>query len=168
MGENRDSSSSSYRSSHFMRLPRILNQCHPIPGFVYGRASFAEDAQTVLIPVRPRKRSTAICSGWQSCEARPLEQRRTSGGKARNTGLPKCGNVFSNHNCCLRLCNAELVPPASSGKKRLARQEPPKPPVYLSEWGGKFGITLAQITRFHRVPERLGDRAGSRLPFHRT
>src|ERR1035438_1577682 len=79
--------------------------------------------------------------------ARPLEQRRTSGGKARNTGLPKCGNVFSNHNCCLRLCNAELVPPASSGKKRLARQEPPKPPVYLSEWGGKFGITLAQITR---------------------
>ena len=46
-----------------MRLPRILNQCHPIPGFVYGRASFAEGAQTVLIPVRPRKRSTAICSG---------------------------------------------------------------------------------------------------------
>jgi len=46
-----------------MRLPRILNQCHPIPGFVYGRASFAEDAQTVLIPVRPRKRSTDICSG---------------------------------------------------------------------------------------------------------
>ena len=46
-----------------MRLPRILNQCHPIPGFVYGQASFAEDGQTVLIPVRPRKRSTAICSG---------------------------------------------------------------------------------------------------------
>ena len=46
-----------------MRLPRILNQCHPIPGFVYERASFAEDAQTILIPVRPRKRSTAICSG---------------------------------------------------------------------------------------------------------
>jgi transposase len=46
-----------------MRLPRILNQCHPIPGFVYGRASFAEDEQAVLIPVRPRKRSAAICSG---------------------------------------------------------------------------------------------------------
>jgi hypothetical protein len=46
-----------------MRLPRILNQCHPIPGFVYGRASFTEDEQTILIPVRPRKRSTAICSG---------------------------------------------------------------------------------------------------------
>src|ERR1035438_1743533 len=71
------------------------------------------------------------------------DQRR----KGTEYGLPKCGNVFSNHNCCLRLCNAELVPPASSGKKRLARQEPPKPPVYLSEWGGKFGITLAQITR---------------------
>jgi transposase len=46
-----------------MRLPRILNQCHPIPGFVYGRASFVENGQIVLIPVRPRKRSTAICSG---------------------------------------------------------------------------------------------------------
>src|SRR6266849_10305915 len=46
-----------------MRLPRILNQCHPIPGFVYGQASFAEDGQAVLIPVRPRKRSAAICSG---------------------------------------------------------------------------------------------------------
>ena len=46
-----------------MRLPRILNQCHPIPGFVYLQASFAEDGQSVLIPVRPRKRSTAICSG---------------------------------------------------------------------------------------------------------
>jgi transposase len=46
-----------------MRLPRILNQCHPIPGFVYGRASFAQDEQAVLIPVRPRKRSAAICSG---------------------------------------------------------------------------------------------------------
>jgi transposase len=46
-----------------MRLPRILNQCHPIPGFVYGQASFAENEQAVLIPVRPRKRSAAICSG---------------------------------------------------------------------------------------------------------
>ncbi|MBZ5728795.1 MAG: hypothetical protein LAP87_27920 [Acidobacteriia bacterium] len=32
-----------------MRLPRILNQCHPIPGFVYGQASFAQDQQAVLI-----------------------------------------------------------------------------------------------------------------------
>ena len=63
MGENRDSSSSSNRPSQFMRLPRILNQCHPIPGFVYGKASFAADEQAVLIPVRPRKRSAAICSG---------------------------------------------------------------------------------------------------------
>src|SRR5258707_5669663 len=46
-----------------MRLPRILNQCHPIPGFVYGQASLTEDEQAVLIPVRPRKRSAAICSG---------------------------------------------------------------------------------------------------------
>jgi len=46
-----------------MRLPRILNQCHPIPGFVYEGASFAEDEQAILVPVRPRKRSVAICSG---------------------------------------------------------------------------------------------------------
>jgi len=46
-----------------MRLPRILNQCHPIPGFVYGQARFTEDSQAILIAVRPRKRSTAICSG---------------------------------------------------------------------------------------------------------
>jgi transposase len=46
-----------------MRLPRILNHCHPVPGFVYGQASFVEDRQTILIPVRPRKRSAAICSG---------------------------------------------------------------------------------------------------------
>jgi transposase len=46
-----------------MRLPRVLNQCHPIPGFVYGQASFADEGPAVLIPVRPRKRSAAICSG---------------------------------------------------------------------------------------------------------
>jgi len=46
-----------------MRLPRILNQCHPIPGFVYGQARFIDDEQAILIPVRPRKRSAAICSG---------------------------------------------------------------------------------------------------------
>src|SRR5664279_5836478 len=46
-----------------MRLPRILNHCHPAQGFVYGRADFTDDGQTILIPVRPRKGSAAICSG---------------------------------------------------------------------------------------------------------
>ena len=46
-----------------MRLPRILNQCHPIPGFVYGQARFTEDRQSIHIAVRPRKGSAAICSG---------------------------------------------------------------------------------------------------------
>ena len=36
MGENQNSSSSSYRSSQFMRLPRILNQCHPIRDLFTG------------------------------------------------------------------------------------------------------------------------------------
>src|ERR1700680_3433064 len=52
-------------SRQLMRLSRILNQCHPIPGFVYEQASFAEDEQTILVSVRPRKRSLAICSGCQ-------------------------------------------------------------------------------------------------------
>ena len=46
-----------------MRLPRILNQCHPIPAFDYGQARFTEDRQAILITVRPRKGSPAICSG---------------------------------------------------------------------------------------------------------
>jgi len=46
-----------------MRLPRILNHCHPIPGFIYQRAIFVDDERTVLVPIRPRKRSAAICSG---------------------------------------------------------------------------------------------------------
>ena len=45
-----------------MRLPRILNQYHPIPGFIYERANFADDGQAILLAVRPRKRSAAICS----------------------------------------------------------------------------------------------------------
>jgi len=51
------------RPSSRMRLPRIINQCHPIPGFVYERASFVEGEQTVLVGVRLRKGSAAICSG---------------------------------------------------------------------------------------------------------
>ncbi len=46
-----------------MRVPTILNQCHPIPGFVYGQASFAADEKTILVQVRPRKQSAATCSG---------------------------------------------------------------------------------------------------------
>jgi transposase len=59
-----------------MRLPRILNQCHPIPGFVYEQASFAADGQAILIPVRPRKRSAAICSGCHQ-PASGYDQSRT-------------------------------------------------------------------------------------------
>ena len=59
-----------------MRLPRILNQCHPLPGFVYERASFAEDRQSILIPIRPRKRSRAICSGCHQ-PAAGYDQSRT-------------------------------------------------------------------------------------------
>ena len=72
MGENWDSSSSLYRSqSHACAFPRILNQCHPVPGFIYERGSFADDGQTVIIPVRPRKRSAAFRSGCHQPEHPP-------------------------------------------------------------------------------------------------
>ena len=46
-----------------MLLTRVLNQCHHFPGFVYEPARFTGDGQSILIPIRPRKRSRAICSG---------------------------------------------------------------------------------------------------------
>ena len=52
-----------YPIGPLMRLPRVLNECHPIPGFVYERASFSDDRKSIHVPVRPRKRSRAICSG---------------------------------------------------------------------------------------------------------
>ena len=51
-----------------MRLPRILNDCYPLPGFVYQQASFSEDekgGKSILVTVRPRKGTRAICSGCQ-------------------------------------------------------------------------------------------------------
>ena len=46
-----------------MRITTILNQCHRFPGFVYGQASFADDGQSILIPIHPRKGSRATCAG---------------------------------------------------------------------------------------------------------
>ena len=46
-----------------MRLSRILNECHPIPGFVYGKARFDKTKQSILVDVQPRKRTRPICSG---------------------------------------------------------------------------------------------------------
>ena len=46
-----------------MLLTRVLNQCQHFPGFVYEPARFTGDGQSILIPIRPRKRSRAICSG---------------------------------------------------------------------------------------------------------
>ena len=60
-----------------MRIPTLLNQCHPIPGFVYQQASLSEDRRSILIPVRPRKRSRAICSGCHQ-PASGYDQSRTA------------------------------------------------------------------------------------------
>ncbi len=69
---------------------------------------------------------------------RPLEQRRTSGGKGTEYRLPKCGNVFLNHNYFPRRCNAELAPPASPGKKCWHVRR-------FNELGGEFGITSRRL-----------------------
>src|SRR5438477_10051779 len=48
---------------HFMlQLITILNRCHRFPGFVYQQARFSSDHKSIEIDVRPRKRSTAVCS----------------------------------------------------------------------------------------------------------
>ena len=59
-----------------MRLSRILNKCHPIPGFVYGKASFDNAKRSILIDVRRRKRSRPICSGCHQ-PAAGYDQSRT-------------------------------------------------------------------------------------------
>jgi len=46
-----------------MELITILNHCHHHRGFVYQRARWSEDKRSVVIEIRPRHRSTAICSG---------------------------------------------------------------------------------------------------------
>jgi transposase len=46
-----------------MLVTRVLNQCHHFPGFVYEPARFSDDGRSILIPIRPRKRSRATCSG---------------------------------------------------------------------------------------------------------
>lgn len=43
-------------------LIRLLNACHHFPGFVYESASLDETVNTIEVSVRPRRRSSPICS----------------------------------------------------------------------------------------------------------
>lgn len=45
-----------------MQLKTILNRCHPIPGFVYGAATF-QPGPTLAVPIRPDRRRRGVCSG---------------------------------------------------------------------------------------------------------
>jgi len=45
-----------------MDIKTILNRCHPIRGFVYGKSWFEED-QVIGVDVRPRCGARGICSG---------------------------------------------------------------------------------------------------------
>jgi len=45
-----------------MELITILNRCHRFPGLVYQHAHFSADKKSIEVAVRPRKRSTAVCS----------------------------------------------------------------------------------------------------------
>jgi hypothetical protein len=78
-------------------------------------------------------------------DRRRHRQRRTSGGKGMEYRLPKCGNVFLNHNHCLPRCNAELAALASSGKKRWHVRRPNRNRLYLNARGGEFGITPRRL-----------------------
>jgi transposase len=48
-----------------MRVKTILNWCHPIKGFVYGKARMEKEGKEMVIrvEVRPRKNGRPICSG---------------------------------------------------------------------------------------------------------
>ena len=48
-----------------MRLITLLNQCHPVRGFVYTGARFRPDRTTIEVHIRPRRGSPARCSGCQ-------------------------------------------------------------------------------------------------------
>jgi transposase len=45
-----------------LQLITILNRCHHFRGFVYQRARFGPDHQSIEVTVRPRKGARAICS----------------------------------------------------------------------------------------------------------
>ena len=45
-----------------MELLTILNRCHHFRGFVYHRARFTPDHNSIEVSVRPRRGSAAICS----------------------------------------------------------------------------------------------------------
>ena len=45
-----------------MELLTILNRCHHFRGFVYHRARFTPDHNSIEVLVRPRRGSAAICS----------------------------------------------------------------------------------------------------------
>ena len=46
-----------------MLITTLLNRCHHFPGFVYEQARLADEGDSILIPIRPRKGTPAICSG---------------------------------------------------------------------------------------------------------
>jgi transposase len=48
-----------------MRLITLLNQCHPIRGFVYAGVRFSQDRTAIEEHVRPWRGSAARCSGCQ-------------------------------------------------------------------------------------------------------
>ena len=83
-------------SIRHMLLTRVLNQCHHFPGFVCEPARFSDDGQSILIPIRPRKRSRATCSG---CQVRPQ-------GRIRRTGRGCFNSLESGGARLLRLFHA--------------------------------------------------------------
>lgn len=43
-----------------MMIKTVLNRCHPLPGFVYGKGRFRDNS--ILVQLRPRKASKPCCS----------------------------------------------------------------------------------------------------------
>jgi hypothetical protein len=57
------------------------------------------------------------------CMQRPLEQRRTSGGKGTEYRLPKCGDVFLDQSYFPQRCKCRIGPARQSRKEVSARHK---------------------------------------------
>lgn len=120
-----------------MLVKTILNRCHRIKGFVYGKIWFVEEGSKAIlyVEVRPRKGSRGICSccGKQSpgydmaLQARHFEFVPIWGYKAyfiyhmRRVDCPECG------------VKTELIPWAD-GKKHLCRVFQ----LFLANWARRM------------------------------
>jgi len=117
-----------------LQLITILNRCHRFPGFVYHQARFSSDHKSIEIAVRPRKGSTAVCSG---CHQPASGYDRLP--ERRFEFIPFWGFLvfllYSMRRVDCRRCDAVVVEevPWADGKRTLTRAYM----LFLARWARK-------------------------------